>query len=108
VTPLVPTLPLNNGARIPQLGLGVMGIPSADLPAVLADAAALGYRHIDTATHDGNEAGVGEGIARLEMPRDDLFVVTKLPNAAHGYDEGLRAFDRSERAIGQWQRAPRG
>jgi 2,5-diketo-D-gluconate reductase A len=69
VTPLVPTLPLNDGARIPQLGLGVMGIPSADLPAVLADAAALGYRHIDTATHYGNETPWSTRPNRAREPR---------------------------------------
>jgi 2,5-diketo-D-gluconate reductase A len=92
---------MNDGVGIPQLGLGVMYIPADELPEVLSTAAGLGFRHFDTATHYGNESGVGEGIRRLELARDELFVATKLPNAAHGYDSALRAFDRSERAIGR-------
>src|SRR5689334_6265577 len=112
---LSPTSRLNDGAHIPQLGLGVMFIASEVLPAVIADAAAAGYRHFDTATHYGNEAGVGEALKRLQIARDEVFVTTKLPNAWHGYDEALRAFDRSEAAIGvidlyllHWPQPPKG
>ncbi len=115
MTRLVPALAMNDGASIPQLGLGVMYIPSDELPGVLSDAVGLGFRHFDTATHYGNEGGVGEGIRRLDLPREELFVATKLPNAAHGYDSALRAFDRSERAIGRidlyllhWPQPPKG
>ncbi len=115
MTRLAPVLEMNDGASIPQLGLGVMYIPADELPAVLAEAAALGYRHFDTATHYGNEVGVGEGIRRIDLPRDELFIATKLPNAAHGFDSALRAFDRSEQAIGRidlyllhWPQPPKG
>lgn len=115
MTRLAPALAMNDGASIPQLGLGVMYVPSEELPLVLEEAAALGFRHFDTATHYGNEAGLGEGVRRLELSRDELFVATKLPNAAHGYDSALRAFDRSERAIGRidlyllhWPQPPKG
>lgn len=115
MTRLAPVLDLNDGATIPQLGLGVMYIPGDELPGVLAEAVRLGFRHFDTATHYGNEAGIGEGLRRLELPREELFVATKLPNAAHGYDSALRAFDRSEEAIGSidlyllhWPQPPKG
>jgi 2,5-diketo-D-gluconate reductase A len=100
MTSVVPALALNDGARIPQLGLGVMDIPPDDLGGVIATAVELGYRHVDTATHYGNEADVGLALARSDVPRDEFFVVTKLPNAQHGYDQARRALDRSEQAMG--------
>lgn len=115
MTRLAPGLEMNDGASIPQLGLGVMYIPSDELPAVLTEAVVLGFRHFDTATHYGNEAGIGKGMRGLEVPREELFVTTKLPNAAHGYDSTLRAFDASEQAIGRidlyllhWPQPPKG
>jgi 2,5-diketo-D-gluconate reductase A len=115
MTRTTPLIGLGDGNAIPQLGLGVMLIPDDVLTDVIADAAALGYRHFDTATHYGNEAAVGAAISALEVPRDELFVVTKLPNAEHGYDEAFRAFDRSEKAIGRidlyllhWPQPPKG
>lgn len=109
-------LTLNDGASIPQLGMGTVRIPFEELPRVLADAVSLGYRHFDTATHYGNEAVVGASLAAIDaVSRDDLFVVTKLPNAKHGYDNALRAFDRSEQALGRidlyvmhWPQPPKG
>lgn len=92
---------LNDGAHIPRLGLGVMFVSTEDVPALMKDATAIGYRHFDTATHYFNEAGVGEGLRQIEIDRDAVFVTTKLPNAAHGYDEALHAFEASERAIGR-------
>jgi 2,5-diketo-D-gluconate reductase A len=115
MTRSAPALDMNDGASIPQLGLGVMYIPSDELPGVLSEAVGLGFRHFDTATHYGNEGGVGEGLRRLHLPREEFFVATKLPNAAHGFDSALRAFDRSERAIGRidlyllhWPQPPKG
>lgn len=115
MTGMAPLLEMNDRASIPQLGLGVMYIPTEALAGVLAEAVAIGYRHFDTATHYGNEAGIGEGLRRLELPREELFVATKLPNAAHGYDTALRAFERSEQAIGRidlyllhWPQPPKG
>lgn len=100
MTTLAPVFMMNDGAGVPQLGLGVMYIPSEDLPQVMADAVDAGIRHFDTATHYGNEDGIGEGLRRLDIDREDLFVTTKLPNAAHGYDAALHAFDRSEAKLG--------
>jgi len=94
------TLPMRDGAYIPQMGLGVMYVPEGTLPALMREAVRLGYRHFDTATVYGNEAEVGEGLRSLDIDRNDVFVTTKLPDGMHGYDQTLRAFDASERAIG--------
>jgi diketogulonate reductase-like aldo/keto reductase len=88
------TVTLNNGAVIPQVGLGVWQSGAATKKAVLA-ALAAGYRHIDTAAVYGNEAIVGAAIAESGVPRSELFVTTKLWNSDHGYDKALRAFDAS-------------
>jgi len=95
------TVQMRDGASIPQMGLGVMYVPEGTLPALMRDAVRLGYRHFDTATVYGNEAEVGEGVRSLDIERDEVFVTTKLPDGMHGYDEALRAFDASERAIGK-------
>jgi len=95
------TLPMRDGAAIPQMGLGVMYVPEGTLPALMREAVRLGYRHFDTATVYGNEAEVGEGLRSLDIDRNDVFVTTKLPDGMHGYDQALRAFDASERAIGK-------
>lgn len=100
MTRTAPLLTMNDGEHIPQLGLGVMYIPTEEVPDVMTRAAGFGYRYFDTATHYGNEAGVGAGLRSIELPREELLVSTKLPNGAHGYDEALRAFERSEQAIG--------
>lgn len=90
-----PFLALNDGHRIPQLGLGVYKVPDAEAADTVQVALEAGYRHIDTAALYENEEGVGEGIRRVGLPRDDLFVTTKVWNDRHGYDETLRAFDES-------------
>lgn len=115
VTKPSPELELLDGTRIPQLGLGVMHVSNEDLPALIAEAIAIGYRHFDTATHYFNEAGVGDALQRLDFDRDELVVTTKVPNTGHGYDEALRAFDASEKAIGRvdlylvhWPQPPKG
>ncbi len=94
-------LVMNDGTVLPQFGLGVMFVPEGTLPALMRKAVEIGYRHFDTATHYGNEAEVGAGIRSLEIDRDDITVVTKLPDGMHGYDAALRAFDASEKAIGR-------
>lgn len=99
------TIPLNDGARIPQLGAGTYKVPDADAPAVVVGAVAAGYRHIDTAALYGNEHGVGRGIrsaldAHPGLERSDLFVTTKVWNTEHGFDTTLRAFDASLEALG--------
>lgn len=94
------TLALHNGAAIPQMGLGVMYVPEGTLPALMREAAKVGYRHFDTATVYGNEGEVGEGLRSLDVDRCEVFVTTKLQDGMHGYDNALRAFDASEKLIG--------
>ena len=90
---------LNNGLSFPLIGLGVMQIADDDVPAVMRQAAGLGYRSFDTAPVYGNEKGVGRGVRGCGLPRDEVLVTTKLWNARQGYDEALRAFDESLAAL---------
>lgn len=96
-----PLLPLNNGTRIPAIGLGVLDRETRDqtTDAVVA-ALAAGYRLIDTAASYLNERHVGEGIARSGVDRSEIFVTTKLWLSEYGYDKALRAFDASLRKLG--------
>lgn len=93
-------LQLNDGHHIPQFGLGVWQTPAEETAQVVKTALDLGYRHIDTAAIYGNEEGVGKAIAQAGLPRDELFVTTKLWNADQGYDSALRAFDASLAKLG--------
>ena len=93
-------VPLNDGHTIPQLGLGVYKVPEAIAASTVQIALETGYRHVDTAALYANERGVGEGLARAGLPRDEVFVTTKVWNAQHGYDETLRAFDDSLAKLG--------
>ncbi|GAB3743090.1 aldo/keto reductase [Amycolatopsis oliviviridis] len=96
----VPSVALNNEVAIPQLGFGVWQVPAGDTAKVVRTAIEAGYRSIDTAASYRNEAGVGEAIRSAGVPRDELFITTKLPNPAHGYDEALVAFDASLAELG--------
>ncbi|NMO91958.1 aldo/keto reductase [Actinomycetospora sp. TBRC 11914] len=96
----VPAIALNSGASIPQLGFGVFQIDPKDTAATVQTAFEIGYRHIDTAQMYGNEAEVGEAIARSGLPRDELFITTKCNNSNHGYDESQRALDESLSKLG--------
>ncbi len=91
----VPTIRLNNGVEIPQLGFGVYQVPPEDTADAVATALEIGYRHIDTAEMYGNEKGVGEAVARSGLDRGEVFVTSKLNNGSHRRDDALRAFDRS-------------
>jgi diketogulonate reductase-like aldo/keto reductase len=92
----VPTLTLSGGVEIPALGLGVyQSRPGHTTRDAVTAALEAGYRHIDTATVYRNEADVGQAIRESSVPRDQIFVTTKLWNSNHGYDPTLRAFDRS-------------
>jgi 2,5-diketo-D-gluconate reductase A len=93
-------LQLNDGHTLPQLGLGVYQIPDAIAADTVQVALEAGYRHLDTAALYANERGVGEGLARTALPRDEVFVTTKVWNDRHGYDETLRAFDESLTKLG--------
>ncbi len=86
---------LNDGRSIPQLGLGLWQTPSGATAEIVAAALNAGYRHLDTAAAYGNEEGVGQGIADSGIPRDDIFVTTKLWNDSQGYDATLRAAEQS-------------
>ena len=86
---------LNDGALIPQLGVGTYKLADAETPAIVSSAIEAGYRHIDTAALYGNERGVGRGIRNSGIDRAELFVTTKVWNTEHGFDETLRAFDSS-------------
>ncbi|MDC7123222.1 aldo/keto reductase [Cellulomonas fimi] len=96
----VPTLTLNNGVEIPQLGFGVFQVPPEDTKGVVLEAFEVGYRHIDTAQMYGNEAGVGAALAESGLARDDVFVTTKLNNGYLEHDAALDAFKRSLDALG--------
>ncbi|MFI8619208.1 aldo/keto reductase [Acidovorax sp. NPDC077693] len=95
-----PTLALNDGRSIPQLGLGVWRTPADETAQAVTAALGAGYRHIDTAAIYGNEAGVGEGLRASGVPRGDVFITTKLWNAEQGLDTTLRAFDASMKLLG--------
>jgi len=88
-------LPLNDGTQIPQLGFGTWQTPEEQAAAAVSAALLAGYRLIDTASIYGNEAGVGEGLLVSGVPREEIFITTKLWNSHQGYDEALRAFDNS-------------
>ncbi|MFD4899288.1 aldo/keto reductase [Streptomyces sp. NPDC058411] len=96
----VPTVTLNNGVTIPQLGFGVFQVPDDETTAAVASALEAGYRSIDTAAVYGNEAGVGRALAESGLARDELFITTKLWNADQGYDATLAAFDTSLAKLG--------
>ena len=100
MTGVVPDVRLNNGTRIPQVGFGVFRVPNDETePAVLA-AIEAGYRSIDTASLYGNEEGVGRAVASCGLPREELFISTKLWNDDQGHDSTLRAFDASLHRLG--------
>ncbi|MEU3094082.1 aldo/keto reductase [Streptomyces sp. NPDC006967] len=96
----VPPIILNNGVEMPQLGFGVWQVPDTEAETAVATALEAGYRSIDTAAAYGNEEGTGRAIANSGVPREDLFVTTKLWNSDHGYDSTLRAFDTSLSKLG--------
>ncbi|MFJ6700388.1 aldo/keto reductase [Streptomyces sp. NPDC091272] len=98
--PQIPTLTLNNGVQMPQLGFGVFQVPDEDTTAAVRSALEAGYRSIDTAAVYGNEGGVGRALAESGTARDELFVTTKLWNADQGYDATLTAFDASLDKLG--------
>lgn len=98
--PTIPTVTLNNGIEMPQLGYGVFQVPDAETTAAVAEALDAGYRSIDTAAIYGNESGVGRAIADSGIARDELFVTSKVWISDHGYDATLRAYDASLERLG--------
>jgi 2,5-diketo-D-gluconate reductase A len=96
----IPTFTLNNGVQMPVLGFGVYQVPAEQTEQAVTDALAAGYRHIDTAAAYENEAAVGRAIANSGIPRDELFITTKLWIADAGQDRATPAFHRSLRRLG--------
>ncbi|WP_456697443.1 aldo/keto reductase [Aeromicrobium sp. P5_D10] len=94
---LAPVLKLNDGHQIPAVGFGTYSISD---PALIAEAIDSGYRLIDTATRYDNESAVGQGIAQSSVPRDELFVTTKLPGRAHGAEGPRRELEASLERLG--------
>ncbi|MGV9339972.1 aldo/keto reductase [Streptomyces sp. NPDC003688] len=93
-------LTLNNGVQMPALGLGVFQTPPDETRVAVTAALDLGYRHIDTAAAYGNEREVGQAIRDSAVPRDDIFVETKIWISDYGYDETLHSFDKSAAKLG--------
>ncbi|RAE91358.1 aldo/keto reductase, partial [Burkholderia multivorans] len=91
----VPTLTLNDGKTIPQLGFGVFKVDPAETERIVTDALEVGYRHIDTAAVYGNEEGVGRALKNSGIARDELFITTKLWNDRQGAAESRRALEES-------------
>ncbi|MGA5096289.1 aldo/keto reductase [Streptomyces lavendulocolor] len=96
----VPSITLNNGVSMPQLGFGVWQVPDDEAAKAVGTAIEAGYRSIDTAAIYENEKGTGEAIASSGLPREELFVTTKLWNSEQGHDATLRAFDESLARLG--------
>ena len=96
----IPSVTLNNGVEIPQVGLGVFQVPDNGTQACVEAAIELGYRHIDTAAAYYNEEGVGAAVRASGVPREDIFVTTKLRNGDQRYENALRAFENSRQALG--------
>ncbi len=97
---MIPTVTLHDGVEIPQLGFGVFQVPPEDTQEVVEEALAAGYRHIDTAAAYRNEKGVGAAIAASAIPREEIFVTTKLWNEQQGFDSALEAFEKSLGRLG--------
>ena len=95
-----PTITLNSGTAMPQLGFGVFKVPDDETAAAVSAAFEEGYRAIDTAAMYRNEGGVGKAIADSGIARDELFITTKLNNDGHGTDAALRAFEVSRTRLG--------
>ncbi len=96
----VPSVRLSGGVEIPQVGFGTFQIPPADTQRAVEEALALGYRHIDTAEGYLNEAEVGAALRASGLPREQVFVTTKLRNADQGRETARTAFEASREALG--------
>ncbi|GIG28324.1 aldo/keto reductase [Cellulomonas marina] len=96
----VPTILLNNGVEIPQLGFGVFQVDPAKTRDAVLTAFEVGYRHVDTAQMYRNEAGVGEAVRDSGLPRDEVFITSKLNNGAHDPEDALKAFDGTLETLG--------
>lgn len=95
-----PMLRLNDGRQMPQFGLGVWQMPADETAATVAEALRIGYRLIDGAAAYGNEAGMGQAVREAEIPREQVFVTSKLWNDQQGRDRTLSAFDATMERLG--------
>ena len=95
----VPNLTLNDGNTIPQFGLGVWQVPNSKAAPTIRTAIEAGYRSVDTAALYRNESGVGDAIEATGVPREELFITTKLWGSDQGYDQAMRGFDESIRKL---------
>lgn len=91
----IPEITLNNGIKMPQLGYGTFKSSNEEAEAGVLSAIKNGYRHIDTASYYGNENGVGKGIKKSGMAREDIFLVSKVWPEDYGYEKTLNAFDKT-------------
>ena len=96
----VPTIDLNDGRTIPQLGFGVFQIEPAETARAVSAALEIGYRHVDTAEMYGNEQGVGEAVVASGLERGEVFLTSKLNNGFHRPDDARRAFEGTLAALG--------
>src|SRR2546423_1509475 len=96
----VPSITLNDGREIPQLGFGVFQTPPPETEAAVTHALEAGYRHIDTAEMYGNEEGVGRAVRAAGLDRADVYITSKLNNGFHRPDDARRAFERTLEALG--------
>ncbi|MEC3913483.1 aldo/keto reductase [Nocardia sp. CDC160] len=99
-TSAIPAIVLADGQVMPKLGFGVYKVAGEQAADTISTALELGYRSIDTASFYGNEDAVGRAVRESGLPRDEVFITTKLWNADHGYDATLRAFDASMKRLG--------
>jgi 2,5-diketo-D-gluconate reductase A len=96
----IPTVRLNDGTAIPQLGFGVYQVPPGETAEAVSTALEAGYRHIDTAQMYRNERGVGEAVRTSGLPREDIYITSKLNNGFHRPDDARRAFEETLSALG--------
>ncbi|MFF2300388.1 aldo/keto reductase [Arthrobacter sp. NPDC058127] len=97
---LAPTVRLNDGNAIPQIGLGTWPLDDAQVATAVVSAVELGYRHVDTAYRYGNEAGVGQGVRDCGIPREELFITTKLDGTHQGRDRAVEGLEGSLKRLG--------
>ena len=97
---LAPTVRLNDGNAIPQIGLGTWPLDDAEVATAVVSAVELGYRHVDTAYRYGNEAGVGQGVRDCGVPREELYITTKLDGTYQGRDRAVDGLEGSLKRLG--------
>lgn len=97
---LTDTFELNNGIQIPCVGFGTWQTPNGKVAVdSVKEAIACGYRHIDTAEGYGNEESVGKAVKESGVPREEIFITSKLDNSNHGYDKTMRAFEQTMKKL---------